>query len=192
MSLVLAPHVEFDGARHEYWYKGKQLSGITGVIAKKQGIKMPQEFVEEHQEEGIHVHKAVQKWIETGNPESVHPGVKWLTDTFARNPGTGEPEYPTHACQTAYSEVLVTDFKRYASAVDIVWERPDDGLMIYDIKKGKMNRRYVTHQLNIYRYFIERFAQRNICGMFCISLRDREYYNIFHIDDSKVEELLYK
>jgi hypothetical protein len=44
---------------------------------------MLQEFVEEHQMEGIHVHKAVQRWIETGNPESIHPGVRWLTETFA-------------------------------------------------------------------------------------------------------------
>jgi hypothetical protein len=24
----------------------------------------------------------VQRWIETGNPESVHPGVRWLIDTW--------------------------------------------------------------------------------------------------------------
>jgi hypothetical protein len=180
MRLVLAPHVEFDKERHEYWYQGKQLSGVTGVIAKKLGLKMPQEFVEEHQMEGIHVHKAVQKWIETGDPESIHPGVKWLIETFQRVVGN------------AYSEVLVSDFKQYASAVDIVLERPDVGLVIYDIKKGRMNRQYVTHQLNVYRYFIEQFACRNVCGMVCISLRDREYYDIFHIDNIKVERLLYK
>jgi hypothetical protein len=191
MSLVLAQHVEFDADKHEYWYKGQRLSGVTGLISKKLGLKMPQEFVEEHQMEGVHVHKAVQKWIETGDPESVHPGVRWLTETFVRNPETGKSEHPTHSYQTAYSEVLVTDFKQYASAVDIVWERPDDGLMIYDIKKGSMNRQYVTYQLNIYRYFIERYAKRKVCAMVCISLRDREYYDIFPVENVKVEELLY-
>jgi hypothetical protein len=62
---VLAPHVEFDEDRHEYWYKRNRLSGVTGLISKKLGLKMPQEFVEEHQEEGVHVHRTVQKWIET-------------------------------------------------------------------------------------------------------------------------------
>ncbi|MDR1072650.1 MAG: hypothetical protein LBL45_03105 [Treponema sp.] len=104
--MRLAPHVEFDEYKHEYWYKGRRLSGVTGLISKKLGLKMPQEFVEEHQEEGIHVHRAVRKWIETGDPESAHPGVKWLAETFARNPETGEPERPTHLYQTAYSEVL--------------------------------------------------------------------------------------
>jgi hypothetical protein len=191
MKLVLAPHVEFDEAKHEYWYRGKQLSGVTGLISKKLGLKMPQEFVEEHQAEGVHVHRAVQKWIETGNPESVHPGVKWLTETFARNPGTGEPEHPTHAYQTAYSEVLVTDFKQYASAVDIVWERPDDGLMIYDIKKGVFKREYATWQLSIYKYFIEKYAGRKVACCVCICMKDREYYDIFPKSFEQVEKLLY-
>jgi hypothetical protein len=81
MRLVLAEGVEFDEARHEYWYKGKRLSGVTGIIAKNLRIKMPREFVEEHRMEGIHVHKAVQKWIGSGDPDSIHPGVKWLIDT---------------------------------------------------------------------------------------------------------------
>jgi hypothetical protein len=140
---------------------------------------MPQEFVEEHQMEGIHVHKAVQKWIETGDPDSVHPGVKWLTETFQC------------VISKVYSEVLVSDFKQYASAVDIIEEYPDKGFIIYDLKKGRMNRRYVTYQLNVYRYLCERYAQRNVSGMVCISLRDREYYDIFRVDDVKVEELLY-
>jgi hypothetical protein len=191
MRLVLAKGVEFDEAKHEYWYKGRQLSGVTGVIAKKLGIKMPQEFVEEHREEGTHVHRAVQKWIETGNPDSVHPGVKWLIETFARNSETGKPEHPTHSYQTAYSEVLVTDFKQYASAVDIVWERPDDGLMIYDIKKGVFKREYVTLQLSIYKYFIEKYAGRKVDACVCICMKDREYYDIFPKSFEQVEKLLY-
>jgi hypothetical protein len=189
--MNLAKGVEFDEVKHEYWYKGQQLSGVTGIIARKLGVRMSETFTEEHRLEGIHVHKAVQKWIETGDPESVHPGVKWLTETFACNSETGEPEHPTHSYQTAYSEVLVTDFKQYASAVDIIRERPDDSLMIYDIKKGSMNRQYVTYQLNIYRYFIERYAQRRVSSMVCISLRDREYYDIFPKSYDQVEKLLY-
>jgi hypothetical protein len=178
MSLVLAPHVEFDGERHEYWYKGKQLSGVTGVIAKKLGIKMPQEFVEEHQEEGIHVHKAVQKWIETGNAGSVHPGVKWLIETFQSG-------------GTVYSEVLVSDFAKYASAVDIVREGPGGGFIIYDIKKGSFKREYVTWQLSIYKYFIEKYAGRNVAACVCICMKDREYYDIFPKTFEQVEKLLY-
>jgi hypothetical protein len=182
--MTFAPGVDFIEDKHEYWYKGRQLSGITGLISKKLGLKMPQEFVEEHQMEGIHVHKAVQKWIETGDPDSVHPGVKWLTETFAYHT-LSDPMYGT------YSEVLVTDFMKYASAVDIISDSVK-GFQIYDIKKGSLNRQYVTYQLNIYRYFIERYARKKISDMVCISVRDKEYYDIFRIEDIKIERLLYK
>jgi hypothetical protein len=175
------PHVEFDASKHEYWYKGRQLSGITGLISKKLGLKMPQEFVEEHQLEGIHVHRAVQKWIETGDPESVHPGVRWLMETFPSGFET----------RSVGSEVLVSDFKQYASAVDIVRERADGDFAIYDIKKGLFKREYVTWQLSIYKYFIEKYAGRKVATCVCICMKDREYYDIFPKSSAQVERLLY-
>jgi hypothetical protein len=166
MKLVLAPHVEFDADKHEYWYKGLQFSGVTGLISKKLGLKMPQEFVEEHQEEDIHVHKAVQKWVETGSPESVHPGVKWLVESWDEK---SLPEYVD--ALSMHLEVLVSDFKKYASAVDIIVRRTDDGLMIYDIKKGLFKREYVTWQLSIYKYFIETYAERKVDACVCICMK---------------------
>jgi hypothetical protein len=184
MKLVLAPGVEFDADKHEYWYEGKRLSGVTGLISKKLGLKMPQEFVEEHQEEGIHVHRAVQKWIETGDPESVHPGVAWLRENFYKE----SPVYPL----LSFAETLVSDFKQYASAVDIIAaEVPGGPLVIYDIKKGVFKREYVTWQLSIYKYFIEKYAKRNVAECVCICMKDREYYKIFPRSHEQVEMLLY-
>jgi hypothetical protein len=182
--LVLAPGVELDEDKHEYWYQGRQLSGVTGLISKKLGLKMPQEFVEEHQMEGIHVHKAVQKWIETGDPESVHSGVRWITETFA---------YHTLSDPTcgAYSEVLVSDFKQYASAVDIISDSIE-GFRIYDIKKGVFKRTYVTWQLSIYKYLIEKYSGRKVRACVCICVKDKEYYPIFPKPADQVEKLLYR
>jgi hypothetical protein len=179
-SVSLAPGVEFDEAMHEYWYKGKQLSGVTGLISKKLGIKMPQEFVEEHRIEGVHVHKAVQKWIETGDPESVHPGVRWLISRFPRNSFCG-----------LFSEVLVSDFQKYASAVDIIQTVGDHVIDIYDVKKGVFKRDYVTWQLSMYKYFIEKYADLLVRNCVCICLKDREYYEIFPKSVEQVEKLLY-
>jgi hypothetical protein len=186
MTFVLAPHVEFDADKHEYWYKGKRLSGVTGLISKKLGVKMPQEFVEEHQEEGIHVHRAVQRWIETGDPESVHPGVKWLVESW------DEKSLPEEAdALSMHSEVLVSDLKQYASAVDIIVRRTDNELMIYDIKKGVFKREYVTWQLSIYRYLIEKYAKKQVGECVCICMKDRDYYKIFPKSHEQVEKLLY-
>jgi hypothetical protein len=183
--MTFAKGVEFIEDKHEYWYKGRQLSGVTGLIAKKLRIKMPQEFVEEHQMEGIHVHRAVQKWIETGDPDSVHPGVKWLIETLYR-------QFPVDPWGV-WSEVLVSDMKQYASSVDIAiqFETGNIGLDIFDIKKGRMNREYVSYQLGIYKYLIEKYTERHVITCTCICMKDREYYPICPKPAEQVEKLLY-
>jgi hypothetical protein len=182
--MNIAPGVEFFEDRHEYWYKGKRLSGVTGLISKKLGQKMPQEFLEEHQEEGIHVHRAVQRWINTGNSGSVHPGVKWIVETLVDG-FTRAPE------QGVYSEALVSDFKQYASSVDIIGVDKDGALMICDIKKGLFKREYATWQLSLYKYFIEKYAKREVAECFCCCVKDREYYKIFPKPYAEVEKFLY-
>jgi hypothetical protein len=179
--MTLAPGVDFDPVKHEYWYKGKQLSGVTGLISKKLGLKMPREFLEEHQEEGSHVHRAVQKWIETGDSGSVHPGVQWVT--------IGPLAYLQDRTNL-FAEVLVSDFKEYASAVDIVVDR-GIGLELLDTKTGVFKRDYVTWQLSTYKYFIEKYSGRKVVSCTCICIRDREYYPIFPKEAKEVERLLY-
>jgi hypothetical protein len=87
--------------------------------------------------------------------------------------------------------VLVSDFKEYASAVDIVSEYIG-GLQLYDIKKGVFKREYVTWQLSIYKYFIEKYAGRRVASCICISMKDREFYDIFPKSYEQVEKLLYE
>jgi hypothetical protein len=46
VRLTLAPHVEFNEELHEYHLRGKRLSGVTGLISKKLGLRLPQEFLD--------------------------------------------------------------------------------------------------------------------------------------------------
>jgi hypothetical protein len=75
---------EFFEDAHEYYYKGKRLSGVTGLIKNKLSIRMPENFVEEHRLEGSHVHSAVKRWIDTGSLGSAHPGAKWVVAFYGR------------------------------------------------------------------------------------------------------------
>ena len=193
MSLQLAPGVTFDEAKHEYWHKGKKLSGITGMVSKKLGLKYDNAFVSEHAEEGIHVHKAIQRWIEAGNPESVHPGVQWLVNTFESQECFKRKEDSPRFWET-FSEVLVSDKKQYASAVDIVCDFGiglKEGLVLWDIKKGVFKREYVTWQLSVYKYLIEKFTNFWVHDCICACLKDKEYYPIFPKPAGEVEKLLY-
>ena len=187
-SMSLAPGVSFDEAKHEYWYRGRQLSGVTGLISKKLGLHYDNAFVSEHAEEGIHVHKAIQEFINTGRTESVHPGVRWLIDRWCHDGSRVDASLILGFHK--YSEVLVSDFKQYASAIDIVEEAPDGTMRIYDIKNGKMNRQYVTWQLSIYKYFIEKRGS-TVGECLCISLRDQDVYKIFPKSAEEVERFLY-
>ena len=85
---------------------------------------------------------------------------------------------------------MVSDFRSYASSVDIILEA-EGGLVLFDIKTGIFKREYCTWQLNIYRYFIEKFAARRVAKMVVISTKDKDYYPIFAMDEKKIEGLLY-
>ena len=187
--MNLAPGVLFDEVKHEYFYKGKRLSGITGLISKKLNLKYSKEFVGEHTEEGIHVHKAIQRWIQTGSSGSIHPGVAWLTGAFRAH-------YPDGRL---YSEVLVTDYEHYASSVDIILDT-GNGLVLFDIKKGVFKRDYVTWQLSVYKTFAESFLSQaaprgvactQIKDCVCICLKDKEFYPIFPKVEKDVTAMLY-
>jgi hypothetical protein len=178
--MNLAPGVEFNEEKHEYYYRGRKLSGVTGLISKRLGLRMPAEFVEEHRLEGVHIHQAIQKWIDTGDPGSVHPGVRWIMESWDDSPAIA-----------TNSEVLVSDRKQYASSVDILVERKDGLLDIYDIKKGVFRRDYATWQLSIYKYFIEQFAERKVNRCCCVCVRDKQYYDVYPKAFDQVEELLY-
>lgn len=182
MPLILAPGVSFNAEAHEYWYKGGLLSGVTGLIGKRLGKGFGL-WVEEHRIEGVHVHTAVSRWINGEDPDSVHPGVVWLTGTLAGS----FPEKPAKL----YSEVLVTDFGSYASAVDIIGFYPDKTLAICDIKKGKIDREYVSWQLGIYKYLIEAYTEYRVRSCTGISVKDREYYPVIPRKEGDVETLLY-
>lgn len=183
--MNLAPGVSFYPEEHEYFFRGKKLSGVTGRIARALKMRMPAEYMEEHRTEGVHVHRAVQKWIETGDSESLHPGVAWITGTFGQ-------DYPVPPAGV-YSEVLISDFTRYASAVDIVaeYEAGGENIDIYDIKKGLFHRDYVSLQLGIYKYLIEKYSGRKVVQCICICVKDREYYPIIPARQKEVEKLLY-
>lgn len=181
-TMVLAPGVIFNAVEHTYHKNGHRLSGVTGVIGKHLGIKFPEEFVGEARGEGLHVHQAIEDWINTGNVNSVHPGVLWLVKTLTRQC----PAPPKHI----YSEVLVSDGFQYASMVDIIAVMPDDSLFLVDTKRS-FKRTSVTLQLSLYKYFIEKYTEHKVSGLCCASFREKEYYSIFARKPAECEKLLY-
>jgi hypothetical protein len=171
--------VEFEEERHKYFYRGRELSGITPRIAEKLKMKINPDFVGIAAEEGTHVHKAIQRWIETGDAKSEHSSVRWIINTF-----------PFDKTSTL-SEVVVSDFEKYASAIDLVVVLPEGKVILLDIKNGVFKRDYCTLQLSVYKYFVEKFAGIEVAALQVISAKDKDYYNIYPYTTKEVERFLY-
>lgn len=181
-QLILAPGVTFEELRHEYFFRGKKLSGVTGLITKGMFTKAAKDFLSEVCGEGNHVHAAVQNWLNVGEFETVHPGAIWVRDMIR----TLHPDIERYG----HAEVLVSDMKKYASAVDIVYENKDGSVALYDIKRT-FRRKNVTLQLSIYKYFIEQYSGRAVSETKCLAFRDRVAYTVYPVTSTEVEELLY-
>jgi hypothetical protein len=188
-KLEFAPGVRFDAALHQYWKNGKQLSGVTGVIGKHLGIKYHEGTVAEARGEGLHVHGAIQEWIDAGcdpgHEVSIHPGVVWLTTTLIRECGGREN------IKNIYSEVLVSDGFMYASSVDIIVETVLGKLILLDTKRS-FKRPSVTIQLNMYKYLVEKYGGREVEKLICACFGDQDYYPISIRSHAESEKIFYK
>lgn len=179
----LARGVQFDKATHSYTYRGRNLSGITHLISDRLNISYGGFMADERAVEGTHVHEAVDMWVKSGLKVSEHPAVDWIIREL-------KLRFEKMPPISVFSEVLVTDYDKYASAVDLMVQY-EHGWELYDIKTGKFNPAYLSWQLGVYKYFVEK-AGLKVIGTACICTRDRMFYRVLPEKKERVEELLYK
>lgn len=184
--IVLAPGVSFDKEAHEYYYQGVELSGITCRVGPKSGYgHMSESFknvIGELAQEGNHVHEAVEEWINSGLKtwNTIHPSAIFVRDALLE---AGNLKLQ--------AETLVSDYKQYASAIDIMSFVKKNTVDIYDIKRS-FNREYVSWQLSIYKYLIETYSKYKVRKMVAFGTKDRRVYDdIEYKGAEKVKELLY-
>ena len=186
--IVFAPGVSFNKERHEYYFQGVKLSGITCKVGPKAGYGHMSEdfknFLSEAAGEGNHVHESVEEWIKSGMKkwDTIHPAAIWVRDKLI--------ELGNMQIQ---SETLVSDFRTYASAIDILTVVPKkkNTIDIYDIKR-KFNRDYVEWQLSIYKYLVETYSVYKVRNLCAFATKDRRFFDdLKYKGTEKVEELLY-
>lgn len=184
--ITLAPGVTFNKEAHEYYYRGVKLSGITGRVGPVSGYgHMPESFkgvIGELAAEGNHVHESVEEWINSGLQvwKTIHPAAVFVKNTLLEQ---GNLELQ--------AETLVSDFKQYASAIDILSKVNKNTIDIYDIKRS-FNREYVSWQLSIYKYLVETYSKYKVRKMCVFATKDRRFFDDIEFKGTeKVEELLY-
>ncbi len=184
--IVLAPGITFDKEKHEYYYRGVKLSGVTCRVGPVSGYgHMNESFkgiLEEAAQEGLHVHESVEEWINSGLQvwKTIHPAAIFVRDTLLAQGNL-----------QLQAETLVSDFKQYASAIDILSMVDKKTIDIYDIKR-KFSREYVSWQLSIYKYLVETYTKYKVRKMCVFATKDRRFFDdIEYKGEEKVKELLY-
>ena len=184
--IVFAPGVTLDKEKHEYYYQGVKLSGITCKVGPKTSYgHMSESFkgvLSEMAAEGNHVHEAVEEWIDSGLQKwnTIHPNAIFVRDRLLEIGNLN-----------LQAETLVSDFKYYASPIDIMALVKKNTVDIYDIKRS-FNREYVSWQLSIYKYLIEEYSKYKVRTMGAFGTKDKRFYDdIEYKGKDQVKELLY-
>ncbi len=176
--------VVFDEAKHEYWYEGKKLNGITGVISAMLGKKFPKtDAVFLATVLGSDVHKEVERFFKF-KKEPLSSQASFVCNTLK--------DFIPNA--VVYSEVLVSDFVGTASCIDIVIsDKEEKEFYLFDIKTtSTFDRKYCTMQLSVYKYLYEKVYERKVNGLYIINTKHRRIYKIIPLSDREVEKILDK
>lgn len=139
----------FDAESHTYCTKeGEILNGITGRLKERafpdEYKDVPEDVLQRAAMRGTRIHNILELYDE----------VALITDECQelQNYMKAQTEFPFLA-NHLQSEYLITDYEKYASAIDKVYVE-DDGVILGDVKTTyHLNEEYVSWQLSIYAYF---------------------------------------
>lgn len=140
--------VDYDPVPHEYFFKGKQLKGITGTLINLAYPKgdtyknISEEVLNHAADRGSACHQAVGNYYDIGisstGYEDIVAKAKELLESQELTP--------------IRFEYVVTDYKNYASPIDIVCINAKNEICIVDMKfTAKLHYPQVTLQTSIYK-----------------------------------------
>ena len=141
--------VLFDPDTHTYTNEetGELLSGITGTLLKRlfpskyDGV--PKDILAKAAEKGSNVHASIELYEKIGVTPSTQEG-KAYADITRKN-----------GMVALNCEYTVTDFKHYASQIDVIYEVQENVVDLADIKTTyKFDEESVSWQLSIYAYMM--------------------------------------
>lgn len=176
--------VTFDEENHKYFYNGKELHGVTGAIGKLMGKSFPDNVtIQASVIYGHDVHKESELWIKEGKEPSTEAGkwvVQYLKDMKSQ-------------CNVRHfdAELLVSDFEKTASCIDIVAHLPGRKAVLFDIKTtSRFDRAYCSLQLSVYKRLYEACYGGTVCGLFVLGTKSRRAFRIIEQEAGKVQKIL--
>lgn len=148
MELVNST-VIFDPEAHTYYTpEGVELQGITGMLHRQlfpdEYRDVPQHILDRAAQRGHAVHQLCELADDLGITPEEPDGLAYVR--LREEMGL----------VYRASEYLVSDNRRFASAIDKVYEEGDDAFTLADVKTTyRLNEDYVRWQLSVYAYLFE-------------------------------------
>ena len=180
--------VEFIPDKHEYWYTEgnvhKQLYGVTEPIGKIMGKSFPDTvLVQASIIYGHAVHSESELWIKEGKEPSTQAG-KWIVQQLKEF----QIKYNVFKYE---AELLISDFEKTASCIDIVAHLPDGKAVLFDIKTtSHFDRAYCSLQLSVYKKLYEACYDETVCGLFVLGTKSKRTFRIIEQEASKIQKIL--
>lgn len=166
-NIVLADSgVRFDAEQHRYWLGDKELKGITSTFVKRlnpdEYKDVDENLLKERAAYGHSVHDMIEFCLDN---EVESDAVEW---GLYRELVTGK------GITCIAQEYIVTDGERYASPIDLVYEREDGTVLLADVKTNYAPPlEKATVQLSWHKRQFERMNPGlRVSGLAVIWLRD--------------------
>lgn len=191
MKELVESQVKFNAEQHIYMLGENILQGVTGLIQRKcfpgEYDNVPEQVLAKAAERGHRIHTAIELYDDYATETEDCPEL----DAYIAEQKQGTYKWLAEPWE---SEYLVSDNKKYASAIDKVYHTKG-GVILADIKTTyKLNTEYVSWQLSIYKYFFNLMnPEVEVKGLYAIWLRDGKCV-IEEVDEhpeQEVKDLLY-
>lgn len=184
--------VTFDEEKHRYFFDGRELHGVTGVIGKLMGKSFPDtDTVKLATLYGSDVHKDVENYFNQNgywfNDKKLSTeGAQWVVDTLKDFCSYTAKFFLNMEC-----EVMVSDFEGTASKVDVVLRTRDGTAYLFDIKTtSHFDRPYCSLQLSVYKKLFEECYGMKVEGMYVLATKKKRMFKILDQEESKVQKIL--
>lgn len=161
--------VLYEDSTHQYFYKGRELTGITGLLHKlvfpNMYSNVSEETLKKAAEKGTVIHEQVELYASLGIElalESVKAFVAYIKE---------------QGYEIIGSEYVLRVGEDHASAIDLVMHKKgasDDDVEIWDIKGTySVNKEYVRWQNSMYKFGFEALNPHlKVTRICCMWLRD--------------------
>ena len=168
---------------HTYTSESRQYRGITGILNKylfpDKYKDIPEAILEKAKQRGTTCHNQMEMWINGMPYEIQNDEVIKMQNLLAGRKFT-------------HSELLVSDYKNFATKIDAV-EESDDGVILWDWKTTSiLDKEYLSWQLSICAYFYELNFDKKVTQLMAgyITEKEVDIVPIVRIEDEHVIALL--